>query len=346
MKLKITGSLTATLLISALSALPASAQEFQGWQVSPNDSPLSDGQQANETGSAVPSEQSSQAPDSLDQDFSIRQPQESAPSQIAPESSGLSLVNAHALEGRQAATLYISNIPLLTFLGSETEGLEDSSADKSDAVASAGLAPEQTAQPEPVVRATSVGSQLDQLHENGLDAQSIGARWDADQEKYVITVAGEDLITLDEQVMLPDTTQNPAEDALQVANRLRRLLGGAEPITEIEGRPEPVAPPVQQVAVVSSTLGLASWYGPGFHGRQSASGERFNQNALTAAHRTLPFGTRVRVTNVSNGRQVVVRINDRGPFSGGRVIDLSAGAARQIGLVNAGVGQVRMEVLR
>ncbi|MEM9161560.1 MAG: septal ring lytic transglycosylase RlpA family protein [Cyanobacteria bacterium P01_F01_bin.4] len=346
MKLKITGSLTATLLISALSALPASAQPFEGWQVSPNDSQLSDGQQADETGSVVPSEQSAQELASPDQDFATLQPQESAPLQIAPESSGLSLVNAHAVEGRQAATLYISNIPVLTFVGTEAEGSADSSADKSDAVASAGLSTDQVAQPEPVVRATSVGSQLDQLYENGLDAQSIGARWDADQEKYVITVAGEDLITLDEQVMLPDTTQNPAEDALQVANRLRRLLGGAEPITEIEGRPAPVAPPVQQVAVASSTIGLASWYGPGFHGRQSASGERFNQNAFTAAHRTLPFGTRVRVTNVSNGRQVVVRINDRGPYSGGRVIDLSAGAARQIGLVNAGVGRVQIEVLQ
>nr|MDJ0983204.1 septal ring lytic transglycosylase RlpA family protein [Kiloniellales bacterium] len=74
-------------------------------------------------------------------------------------------------------------------------------------------------------------------------------------------------------------------------------------------------------------VGEASWYGPGFQGRKTASGVRFNMNALTAAHRSLPFGTQVRVTNVENGRTVVVTINDRGPFAGGRIIDLSKAAA-------------------
>ncbi|WP_147027178.1 septal ring lytic transglycosylase RlpA family protein [Methylobacterium oxalidis] len=78
--------------------------------------------------------------------------------------------------------------------------------------------------------------------------------------------------------------------------------------------------------------GVASWYGPGFHGRRTANGERFNTRALTAAHRTLPFGTRVRVTNQTNGRSVVVRINDRGPYAGGRVIDLSSASAQAIGV--------------
>jgi len=75
----------------------------------------------------------------------------------------------------------------------------------------------------------------------------------------------------------------------------------------------------------------ASWYGPGFHGRLTANGERFDQNALTAAHRSLPFGTRVRVTSTETGRSVVVRINDRGPFVRGRSIDLARAAARVIG---------------
>lgn len=78
--------------------------------------------------------------------------------------------------------------------------------------------------------------------------------------------------------------------------------------------------------------GMASYYGPGFHGRRTASGERFNANAMTAAHRTLPFGTRVKVTNHKSGRSIVVRINDRGPFGHGRIIDLSAGSARAIGM--------------
>jgi len=91
--------------------------------------------------------------------------------------------------------------------------------------------------------------------------------------------------------------------------------------------------------------GTASWYGPGFHGRPTASGERFDQNALTAAHRSLPFGTRVRVTNQANGESVIVRINDRGPFHGNRVIDLSREAAAEIGLLRAGIGRVTIEVL-
>ena len=85
---------------------------------------------------------------------------------------------------------------------------------------------------------------------------------------------------------------------------------------------------------------MASWYGPGFHGRKTASGERFNTGALTAAHKTLPFGTRVRVVNVHTGRSVVVRINDRGPFIRGRVIDLSKAAARAIGM--DGVARVKL----
>ena len=86
--------------------------------------------------------------------------------------------------------------------------------------------------------------------------------------------------------------------------------------------------------------GLASWYGEPFHGRRTASGEVFDMNALTAAHKTLPFGTRVRVFNPATGLQVVVRINDRGPFTGGRIIDLSRAAAERIGLIRAGVAPV------
>lgn len=89
--------------------------------------------------------------------------------------------------------------------------------------------------------------------------------------------------------------------------------------------------------------GRASWYGSG---KVTASGERFDKHGLTAAHRTLPFGTRVRVTNKRNGQSVVVRINDRGPFIHGRIIDLSEGAARRIGMIRAGVVPVEIEVLR
>ena len=92
--------------------------------------------------------------------------------------------------------------------------------------------------------------------------------------------------------------------------------------------------------------GLASWYGPGLYGRRTASGTVHTGAALTAAHRSLPFGTRVRVTNLRNGRTVVVVVDDRGPFVRGRVVDLSLAAARRLGMVRDGVVPVRLEVVR
>ena len=91
--------------------------------------------------------------------------------------------------------------------------------------------------------------------------------------------------------------------------------------------------------------GKASYYGARHHGRKTASGERFDQHALTAAHRSLPFGSRVRVTNLRNDRSVVVRINDRGPYARGRIIDLSKRAAEQLDMLRAGVVPVRVQQL-
>jgi rare lipoprotein A len=101
-----------------------------------------------------------------------------------------------------------------------------------------------------------------------------------------------------------------------------------------------VAQPVHYKAT-----GLASWYGPGFYGRKTASGERFSAKAMTAAHKTLPFGTTVKVTNVDNGKSVVVRINDRGPFVKGRLIDLSKSAASELGLMGEGTASVEVVAL-
>lgn len=89
--------------------------------------------------------------------------------------------------------------------------------------------------------------------------------------------------------------------------------------------------------------GPASWYGPGFQGRKTASGETFNTNDMTAAHRTLPFGTKVKVVNKKTGKSVVVRINDRGPYAHGRVIDLSKASAQALGI--SGVGSVTLAQL-
>ncbi|MFO1153339.1 MAG: septal ring lytic transglycosylase RlpA family protein [Rhodospirillales bacterium] len=89
--------------------------------------------------------------------------------------------------------------------------------------------------------------------------------------------------------------------------------------------------------------GLASWYGPGFHGKKTASGDTFDQNDLTAAHRKLPLGTKATVTNLENGKQVDVEINDRGPYVGGRVIDLSKAAAEKIDMKGDGTARVKVE---
>jgi rare lipoprotein A len=92
-------------------------------------------------------------------------------------------------------------------------------------------------------------------------------------------------------------------------------------------------------------VGMASWYGHRHQGRRTADGERYNMNAMTAAHRTLPFGTIVRVTNLENHRSVRVRINDRGPYVDHRILDLSAAAARSLGIKAQGVADVRIEVV-
>lgn len=101
----------------------------------------------------------------------------------------------------------------------------------------------------------------------------------------------------------------------------------------------------QRKQLIANRRGTASWYGYRFHGRRTASGERFNASAYTAAHRSLPFGTKVRVTNLRNGRSVIVRINDRGPYARGRVIDLSKAAANAIGLISSGTAPVRIEIV-
>lgn len=103
--------------------------------------------------------------------------------------------------------------------------------------------------------------------------------------------------------------------------------------------------PVEAPSTGRVTEGVASWYGPGYHGKRTASGEKFDQDALTAAHPNWAFGTKVRVTLLSTGKSVVVRVNDRFPEYKKRAIDLSRGAARAIGLIGPGTGRVRLEVI-
>jgi rare lipoprotein A len=281
------------------------------------------------------------------------------------------------MAGRQAATLYVRNIPVLTFLAASpvaTSSQKDGSTNDGKVAtnssqikvatkenlpvstqASSGTNDDLQAKNAPVWRATAVAAKINQMSVDNVDAAKVTVSWKAGdnsaakaEERYSIKVNDEELVEINAETRLPDQTKSLAEDALQVTNRLRRQLGSASPLREIAGMPKPQLPkPPQQIAssVRARLSGMASWYGPGFHGNRTASGEVYNQHALTAAHRSLPFGTRVRVTNTRTGRSVVVRITDRGPFIGGRVLDLSAAAARMLGVVQAGIAPVQLEVL-
>jgi rare lipoprotein A len=131
---------------------------------------------------------------------------------------------------------------------------------------------------------------------------------------------------------------------------LRTSLLAAAAVSFLLFAPPGVSLPLVSAATAGepaarTIVGLASYYGPGFHGRRTASGEIFDMHALVAAHRTLPLDTVARVTNLANGRSVVLRINDRGPYIKGRVLDVSKGAAQALAFVRDGITRVRIEVL-
>ncbi|MEY4705598.1 MAG: hypothetical protein RL042_1803 [Nitrospirota bacterium] len=114
-------------------------------------------------------------------------------------------------------------------------------------------------------------------------------------------------------------------------------------LTACGGAPKPVYFPGYPVGFVER--GVASWYGPGFHGNKTANGERYDMHQLTAAHRTLPLGSIAVVRSIRTGRQVTVRINDRGPFAKGRVLDLSLAGAQALGMTGAGTDQIELRVV-
>jgi len=167
-----------------------------------------------------------------------------------------------------------------------------------------------------------------------------------------LTTAGAVVLPVLARELEPESVRQSVDLALNSAIEAEALPAESLPsesLPEAEPVPAPVKaepPKPPAPAVVSVSTGQASWYGPGFFGNRTASGEVLRPGTLTAAHRTLPFGTKVRVTNLWNGRSAVVRINDRGPFHGARVIDLAHGAANQLGLVASGVAKVKLEVLR
>ena len=156
-------------------------------------------------------------------------------------------------------------------------------------------------------------------------------------------------------VLAPEgsVAQPPAEAVAAPERPDTRAAAGrgieqAPPLAPVSPAPTPEAAPASPALGATAPpaaaidRGMASWYGRRFHGRRTASGERYDMHALTAAHRTLPFGTRVRVRSVHSGREVVVRINDRGPFHRQRIIDLSEAAFSALGLRGRGVTQVEL----
>tara|TARA_R110000772_G_scaffold99174_3_gene198879 strand:- start:7937 stop:8290 length:354 start_codon:yes stop_codon:yes gene_type:complete len=103
---------------------------------------------------------------------------------------------------------------------------------------------------------------------------------------------------------------------------------------------------ISQATAHGKMSGKASWYGPGFHGRTTANGERYNQNASTCAHKTLRFGTMVKILNLKNKKTATCRINDRGPYAGGRIIDVSKAIAKKLGMIASGVARVAITIIR
>ena len=239
-------------------------------------------------------------------------------------------------DGRLAVTLRVRSIPIMTFLGSNAD------------LAALSNNQDLTSSDNAMDRARAIADKINQLAQDpDFNAKNITIGVDKKSRTYLIQVNEDILVSLDKNTVLPDTTRNLSKDTLQMANRLRRVLGNAEPLVSIAKVSQPS---FNQIINAPSTGrqvrgGMASWYGPNFHGRRTANGERYNQNGYTAAHKSLPFGTRVKVTNVRTGQSVMVRINDRGPFIRGRVIDLSAGAARAIGVHSSGIAPVKLEIL-
>jgi len=312
----------------------------------------------------------------------------SAAENPASDAAMMTEIHTHQVAGRQAATLYIRNIPVLTFVGHKSVAstetkigafgnengaqLVSTNASSPTKVASIGASVDinnqaNSTKDDPVQRATVVAARINQLIWDKVDASKITVSWKAGGEstanesqqknnqlgeqprqgRYIIKANGEEIVEIDGDTQLADTTNDRAKDALQATNRLRRLIGNASPMKEIANLPQrslPISLP-NLPQLIAGAKGMASYYGYDGSGNRTATGERFNPEGLTAAHRHLPFGTRVRVTNTRNGRSVVVRINDRGPFIRGRIIDLSVAAARILGMMGSGVAPVRVEIL-
>ncbi|MEM8717607.1 MAG: septal ring lytic transglycosylase RlpA family protein [Cyanobacteria bacterium P01_A01_bin.3] len=228
---------------------------------------------------------------------------------------------AHELWGHEAATVYLEGLPLVTFTAANSP----------------------SANPEDL--AAGLTERLNQLAQSESESYDIGL---ISGVNYAVTVDGDAVIEIDDTVQSTLRNRDRSATATIVANQMRRVLQGASPIDASDAVVVARASSdytSSAESVTSTQRGLASWYGPGFAGRLSANGEVFNPEHMTAAHKYLPFNTMVEVISLTTGQSVVVRINDRGPFVGERIIDLSAAAARSIGLMQSGVGPVEIRIL-
>ena len=303
---------------------------------------------------------------------------------VRTKDDAIATIHTHKLNGKNAATVYVRGIPVVTYIESEESAKPTSdnaqkdslsgsktksetkknsessklastniklgSSDSNNSAKSANDSSESLlASSDPIERATAAAALINQLNRDGLDPNKIIPNWK--NGNYVIDLGDRATLKFDKQAVFPESLQDQTQDVLESANLLRRLLGGANPLSEVSNSPKPKFAgnpsfrPALNSRIVGVMSGMASWYGPGFDGNYSASGEIFNARDLTAAHPSLPFGTLVRVVNMDNGQSVVVRINDRGPYAHGRVIDISTAAANVIGLIASGVAPVRLEVL-
>jgi len=355
MKHKLWGGLTAVILLPVLSISSSShAESITAFNPSPS---VSEGESLNSANSlrSTTTTLTPSASEPIDVIKVGEYQSQQANAALLPES--IAKIEAHELNQQQAATLYIRNIPVLTFIKNtnfDPKAITPPTRQRikvgsysNQAYLPNRITPatQPTIANDPVSRASAVAAEINQLIRNNFDASTIQVRWDQQRQRYLIEVAGQELVSIDSQTILPDTTNDQATDALQATNRLRRQIGNAPPLNAIEGQPKLSIPDVATGFLFQRIEGWASWYGPGFDGNLTANGETFNQYDLTAAHPSLPFGTTVRVTNKDNGQSVVVRINDRGPYAGGRVLDLSKGAAEAIGMIGSGVAPVQIDVL-
>lgn len=154
------------------------------------------------------------------------------------------------------------------------------------------------------------------------------------EEKEILLVEEEKHQKKKERDPAPIKSEDPIDQEIHSPERVDLTI-----------RKDPAPIKSEDPKIKWSQTGIASWYGSYFHGRTTANGEIYNMYALTAAHKELPFGTVVRVTHLGNGSSVVVRINDRGPFIKGRIIDLSLRAAEEIGMKSQGVAKVKVEII-